>query len=147
MLNGSEADAPGRACRASCITVITTSDVPLSHPKLSEQRADLTDVNVGMCTQRPKAAAYCTNQWLEESTPQTCLNLARSGLLTEEVPRQSLGQELNPHGPHNRSIAQVAVQAGSQACSSDSRLALNFSFLEAEKAKHTPCKLSSQIAL
>ena len=135
MLNGSEADAPGRTCRASCITVITTSDVPLSNPKLSEQRADLTDVNVGVCTQRPKAAAYCTNQWLEESTPQTCLNLARSGLLTEEVPRQSLGQELNP------------VQAGSQACSSDSRLALNFSFLEAEKAKHTPCKLSSQIAL
>ena len=54
MLNGSEADAPGRTCRASCITVIATSDVPLSHPKLSEQRADLTDVNVGMCTQRAK---------------------------------------------------------------------------------------------
>ena len=95
-----------------------------SHTQSCQSSAQISQMSMLVCIHKgPKAAAYCTDQWLEESAPQTCLSLARSALLTEEVPRQSLGQELNPHGPHN------------------------FSFLEAEKAKHTPCKLSSQTAL
>ena len=118
-----------------------------SHTQSCQSSAQISQMSMLVCVHKgPKAAACCTNQWLEESAPQTCLSLARSGLLTEEVPRQSLGQELNLHGPHNRSIAQVAVQAGSQAYSSNSRLAYTMRDLEAETAKHTPCKLSSQIA-
>ena len=95
-----------------------------SHTQNCQSSAQISQMSTSVCGHKgPKAAAWCTNQWLEEGVPHTCLSLARSGLLTEEVPRQSLGQEPNPHGPHNRSTAQEAVQAGSQACSSDSRLA------------------------